>query len=274
MSNPSVVFITDLDRTIIHSKHPEEPVVEWMVQTKMVNRPDLDERAVEEVVERRAVTHMTQQAQNQLAELLSNPRFLFVPCTMRNKQQVERIDFLKAYQPSFMICTNGAQIYRNGQLDLVWDAKMRALVSKEDVLRDQQLVESQQLPPAEIRRTEEFYLTLKFEAETDAQVAVGVLKEVFPPRKRQVIQVGRKVFVIHPHIDKVHAVDYLMQDQAWEEEVYTAGDSIVDQWFTTRGQAILPAHATFKGSLSAVRTTQRGIRATEEILAYLKQALK
>lgn len=142
------------------------------------------------------------------------------------------------------------------------------------MLRDQQLIEAQELPPVEIRRTEEFYLTLKFETETEAQAAVCVLKEVFPPRERQVIQVGRKVFVIHPRIDKVHAVDYLMQDQAWEEEVYTAGDSVVDQWFTTRGQALLPAHATFKGCPSAIRTTQGGIRATEEILAYLKQALK
>ena len=273
MTKTQVIFMTDLDRTIIHSKHPGEPVVEWMSQTKLINRTDLDEEAVEEVVERRAVTHMTERAQAQLAQLLQDSRFVFIPCTMRNLQQVYRVDFLKTYQPAYMVCTNGAQIYRNGVLDLVWESKMRALVSKETLLREKQLIETLDLPSVEIRITEDFYLTLKFEDESEAQVATRVLKGVFSPHERQVIQVGRKVFVMHPQIDKVHAVDYLMQGEGWEERVYTSGDSLVDQWFTLRGQALLPAHATFKGCPSAIRTKESGIRATEEILAYLAEIL-
>ena len=266
-------FISDLDRTLIHSRYPNERVVELYTTTQVRMRDDLSASAWEEVVEIKPLTYMTEKAYQQLKELLNQPEGLLIPCTMRNLQQVKRIEFFKEKLPPIVICTNGAQIYREGKLDLTWERQMRALITRETLVEEKRQIEALNLPNVEIRITEDFYLTLKFEQEESASQSISRLKELFPPRHRQVIQVGRKVFIIHPSIDKVHAVDYVTQGQPWEDRVFTSGDSIVDQRFTRRGQAILPAHASFQGQPTDIRTQKSGIEATEEILSHLKQQI-
>ena len=57
------VFITDLDRTIIHSKNPDYTCVEKYND--------------------REITFMTEKSLIGLKELLSKEDFVFIPCTMR-----------------------------------------------------------------------------------------------------------------------------------------------------------------------------------------------
>lgn len=245
----SFVFISDLDRTLIHSQNPEYPVVEWLMKEKEKPRP---------------VTHMTLKSVEQLATLLADPDFQFIPCTMRNYEQVMRVGWLSYYQPALMICTNGAQIYVQGQLDLEWEQRMRRYVTQEELDQEQAMIEQLPIPSVEIRQTEGFYLTLKFKTEEAAMEAFRVIQPVFQETNRQVLQIGRKVFVMHKAFDKVHAVDYLLQDRT-DVTLYTAGDTEVDRQFTLRGQALLPKHATFRHAKAWVSETL-GIEATDELL--------
>ena len=84
-----IFFITDLDRTIIHSKHSGYRCVEKLGD--------------------REITYMTDYAYEKLHELLKIEEFMFIPCTMRNINQTLRVDFIRCYNPKIIICTNGAQ---------------------------------------------------------------------------------------------------------------------------------------------------------------------
>ena len=111
-----IFFITDLDRTIIHSKH-------------------IGYKCVEKLGDRE-ITYMTDYAYEKLHELLKREEFMFIPCTMRNINQTLRVDFIRSYNPKIIICTNGAQIYIDGKLDEIWDKQMKALCDKNELNRN------------------------------------------------------------------------------------------------------------------------------------------
>lgn len=244
-------FITDLDRTMIHSKHPGYYCVESIGEKE--------------------ITYMTLTSYEKLQELLRHQHLVFVPCTMRSLAQTTRIDFMKAYQPSFLICTNGAQIYIDGQLDLQWEQHMRALIDEAVVRQEFKKIQTLNVGYERLDLTEGFYISMKFSDDESAKAGWEVLMEQLET-EHEILLVGRKVFVMDARINKAHAVSYLIQRFAWKE-VVTSGDSEVDVEFTKIGRAILPQHACFKHEHATV-TTASGIRATEEILDYLLAELE
>ena len=244
-------FITDLDRTMIHSKHPRYYCVESIGEKE--------------------ITYMTLTSYEKLQEILRHQHLVFVPCTMRSLVQTMRIDFMKAYQPSFLICTNGAQIYIDGQLDVQWEQHMRALIDEAVVRQEFKKIQTLNVGYERLDLTEGFYISMKFSDDESAKAGWEVLMEQLET-EREILLVGRKVFVMDARINKAHAVSYLIQRFAWKE-VVTSGDSEVDAEFTKIGRAILPQHACFKHEHATV-TTASGIQATEEILDYLLAELE
>ncbi|MGL4973621.1 MAG: HAD family hydrolase [Culicoidibacterales bacterium] len=240
-------FITDLDHTLIHSQYPEHLCVE--------RHPD-----------RRPITYMTQQSYRLLLRVLMTPTIEVIPCTMRNWSQLQRIDWVQEYPPRLAICSNGAQIFVDGQLDEQWEGMMRERTPKQQVLDDYQKIVALDLKEVEIQKIEQFYLVVKCANVAYAKESIDVIKHVFAMR-RQVFRSGRKIFVITPEIDKKYAVDYLRTHYDLPN-IITSGDSIADRKFTMCGQAILPRHATFLHPQARL-TIRRGIAATEEILKYV-----
>lgn len=243
-----VYFITDLDRTIIHAKNKGFKCVEHIGD--------------------REITYMTDESYDGFLELLSNNYFKFVPCTMRNIKQTLRVDFIKEYNPKYMICTNGAQIYIDGVLDNDWDLKMKSIIDTNEVIENIKYIESLNLDVAEVRNIEGFYITIKCENNDDAKFSYDVLKDKFKDNIK-VIHIGVKIFIIDELINKINAVDYLV-DKLKIEKLFTAGDSVVDEEFTKRGKAMLPKHSSFKHK-NAYVSEKEGIHSTEDLVYFLKK---
>lgn len=243
-----IYFITDLDRTIIHAKNKGYKCVEYSGEKE--------------------ITYMTEKSYVDFLELLERKEFKFIPCTMRNITQTLRVEFIKNYNPSLIICTNGAQIYVDGCLDKQWDKKLKSFVSNTDVENDIKFVKSFDLPYEEVRNIEGFYITIKCKSKIDAFEVFNVLKDKFKANIK-VMHIGVKVFIIDERINKIHAVDYITEKYKIENLI-TAGDSEVDQDFTKRGKAIIPKHACFRHS-DAFVTVKEGIYSTEDLIDCLKK---
>lgn len=242
------VLITDLDRTIIHSKNPSFTCVEKY--------------------NGREITFMTDKAIEILDDLLSRKDFVFVPCTMRKFHQTMRVDFISEYKPKYMICENGAQIYVDGELDEEWEAHMRTIVNPSKVENGIEKIKSLNFNFRDLLNIDGFYIAISFHNENDANDAYESIASMFE-NPFNTIQVGRKIFVIHNMIDKVYAVEYLVKKYNIGRFI-TSGDSEADERFTTLGDAILPRHASFRHWDAAV-TGKTGIYSTEDILNYVKE---
>ena len=225
-------LITDLDRTIIHSRNKGFKCVESIGD--------------------RAITYMTEYSYNKLQQLLKLDKFIFIPCTMRSIEQTLRVGFIREYNPKIMICSNGAQIYINGKLDLEWDNYMRNFVTMREIENN----------------IEDFYINVKFKNDEEAIEKYKIIYDKFD-KNFMVGQVAAKVFIINKNINKIKAVDYIIK-KCNINKLITSGDSDVDKEFTTRGQAILPKHSTFTHK-NAIVTKQKGIYATDELLNIVER---
>lgn len=242
-------FITDLDRTIIHSKHKGYKCVEKIGDKE--------------------ITYMTDEAYKKLQNLLMNNNFMFIPCTMRNINQIMRIDFLREYNPQIIICSNGAQIYINGELDCEWNnymikvCNLSTIGNNIEYLKELQIKLKDVINVIEVRNIEDFYITVKCYNSVEAQKFYEIIKDNFESDLK-VLRIEAKIFIMHEKIDKVYAVDYII-NKFGLTNIITAGDSEVDRRFTSRGICILPKHSSFTHR-SAIRTQQSKIESTEEIL--------
>lgn len=252
----NIFFITDLDRTIIHSKHKGYKCVEKLGD--------------------REITYMTNYAYDKLQELLKNELFIFIPCTMRSISQTLRVDFIRVYNPRIIICTNGAQIYIDGKLDNEWDKQMKNLCNYNELIENINYIEElkeiykESINIIDVRNIENFYITVKCKDSEEANKFYYIIKDKFS-KNIDVLKIEAKIFIIHKKINKVYAVDYIVK-KFNIKNLITSGDTEVDKEFTTRGIAILPKHSSFKHD-KAIITRKDKINSTEEILDYINDLL-
>ena len=251
-----IFFITDLDRTIIHSKHRGYKCVEKL--------------------EDREITYMTDYAYEKLQALLRREEFIFIPCTMRNINQTLRVDFIRDYNPEIIICTNGAQIYIDGKLDEAWDKQMKSLCNQDELNENINYLEKlkkeykERIGVIEIRNIEDSYITVKCIDSYEAEKLYNIINNKFG-KNINVLRIEAKIFIIHNRINKVYAVDYIIE-RFNIKKLITSGDTEVDREFTSRGITILPKHSSFKHE-KAIITEKSKIHATEEILDYINKII-
>lgn len=240
-------FISDLDKTLIFSGYQEGICVEKYND--------------------RNITFMTQNGFNLLQEVLQN--VVFIPCTMRNLHQTLRIDFIFKYNPKYMICTNGCEIYINGKLDKNWENIVRKKILVEEILNLQKQVDNLRLKHLiENRSVSDFFLALKFNT-THLDEELKILRQIIP-NTYNIQQDKHKIFLLNKSIDKSNAINYLKENYLIEDKIVVAGDSKADENMTKLSyvKAFIPKHATFKNK-KAIQTKQEGILATEEILTNI-----
>lgn len=241
-------LITDLDRTIIHSQNPGFLCVEKL--------------------EDREITYMTEYSIKKLNKLLSKEDFVFVPCSMRNYTQTMRVGFVSKYNPKYMICDNGAQIFVDGILDKEWDTYVKSLVNVEDVLSGIDKISSLPYRFRDIRNIDDFYIAISFYDDDETNKAYNDISNLFV-HPYNTMKIGRKIFVIHEKIDKSFAVKFFMDKYKIENCIF-AGDSEVDEKFTSLGKAALPNHASFRHE-GAFVSLNSGISSTDEILDFVEE---
>lgn len=239
-------FITDLDRTIIYSKNKGFKCVEKIGD--------------------REITYMTDYSYKLFNKILKKENFQFIPCTMRNITQTLRVEFIKEYNPNIIICTNGAEIYINGEIDPFWNDVMRKVIDIKEVEEDIRSIKSLNINYQEVRNIEGFYVAIKFESDKLADEAYNLLKDKFQSYK-EVIKIWSKIFIIHKEINKLRATDYII-DRFNMKNIITSGDSQVDSEFTKRGISIIPKHSSFRHKGSII-TKQEGIYSADELMDKL-----
>lgn len=229
-----------------------------------------------EKLEDREITYMTDYAYEKLQALLKREEFIFIPCTMRNINQTLRVDFIRSYNPKIIICTNGAQIYIDGKLDKVWDKQMKYLCDENELNENINYLEKlkeeykERIGVIEIRNIEDFYITVKCIDSYEAEKLYNIINNKFG-KNINVLRIEAKIFIIHNRINKVYAVDYIIE-RFNIKKLITSGDTEVDREFTSRGITILPKHSSFKHE-KAIITEKSKIHATEEILDYINKIM-
>lgn len=108
MTEQSVMFASDLDRTLIYSANS------MLLQGEDHEAPPM---VVTEVYNGAPLSYMTQRAQHLLEEITE--RSVFVPVTTRTRAQFTRVQ-LPGRGRGYAVTTNGAVIIHNGEVDEDW----------------------------------------------------------------------------------------------------------------------------------------------------------
>ena len=195
---------------------------------------------------------------------------------MRNINQTFRVDFIRDYNPKIIICTNGAHIYIDGKLDKAWDKQMKSLCNQDELNENINYLEKlkkeykERIGVIEIRNIEDSYITVKSIDSYEAEKLYNIINNKFG-KNINVLRIEAKIFIIHNIINKVYAVDYIIE-RFNIKKLITSGDTEVDREFTSRGITILPKHSSFKHE-KAIITEKSKIHATEEILDYINKII-
>lgn len=240
-------FISDLDGTLVYSKEPNHICIE--------KKGDKE------------ITYITKSSISKLDTLLNKVEF--IPCSMRSKEQINRIDFIRKYNPKYMIACNGASIYINGEKDEKWEQHIRSIVPQSEIENLIKEVERLNLPTTLIYNVEDYFLAISFSTKEEASFYVDKIKYLAPSNDYLVYSINRKIYFINKNINKAFAVDYLNKYYDLGN-IHTAGDTLVDKYFTSLSyvQAYLPKHVEFSNNKAFI-TKSSGINALDELLDEL-----
>lgn len=247
-------FISDLDQTLIYSK-------------RNINI-DKDQVKCVEYINEKSITYMTNTAYQNFNSLIQNPEFNFIPCTLRDFNLAMRISFINNHLPKFMICDNGGRIYINGKEDLNYRKKIEQIIDNELLMKYKKEIEKI-ITDGYVKYNNQSFLTCIFTSKETAEIQKKeIINNIIDTTLVSYELQNRKLYIIPKKLDKVNAVQYLIQEYNIQNLI-TSGDGKVDEKFTSLGQQILlPKHAVFSNILE-VRTNYDGILAGEEIINKL-----
>ena len=183
-------FISDLDKTLIYTKYPNEICVEYK--------------------DGKPISYMTEKGLSLMKKILT--KSIFIPCTMRNLEQTMRINFIKEYNPKFIICQNGANIYINGKLDLEWAEYISQFIKTDELEFMKKGIELLNMPIDRIKIIEGINIEIKFPDSSMCTSFLNLIKcQAF--EWYQVIHAKgrRKINIFHKKINKKYAVEYLIK---------------------------------------------------------------
>ena len=243
-----LIFISDLDGTIVYSGYPEELCVEYRGEDE--------------------ITYMTAEAHKLFTNLLNKPDFIFIPCTLRSVEQTSRISFIKEGKAEWLICDNGFSIYHKEALDEHWDSLMQSELSKypnEEIYKRLLTFIASHSERCRIKDNRSAFFTVIFD---NAEIATSHFSEIVSivgNKSYNFDLQGRKMYVLPKFLNKVLAVKYLL-NRLPKGKIITAGDSSVDELFIQCGNVtIIPQHSHIQKP-SAIITNNRKIKAGEDII--------
>lgn len=214
------IFFSDLDKTLLMSGFPNEKCVEY----KTVLATYENNILVDEV--KNKITFMTEKGFNLMQEVLK--KVLFIPTTMRNLEQTKRIDWIREYNPKYIICSNGCEIYVNGEKDEDWEAFVRDEISSWQVKQDNdrgRFIEDFEV--IECRNVNGYYFVWKLN-HTITEQDKRVLKLFCPYDFRLQID-GKKAFFLPKQFNKAKAIEFLLEKYNLKGNIFVAGDSEADK---------------------------------------------
>lgn len=255
-----MIFASDLDQTLIYSVRSKgEAAIEEMVPV--------------ELHEGRHISFMTKPAIEKLEQLTCMARF--VPVTTRIPRQFNRIFGIReAFNPEYVIVSNGGTILVNGEIDQEWHSFVRDAVKQHCAAHTEiaslfaGIASSHWVKSNDL--CDELFYSIVVERE---HLPLEALKEL----RLQLARLGwsyslqgRKIYLVPEKVSKGAAIQYVKEKLA-STFVYAAGDSLLDESLLLAADyAISPVHGELGrlyGAHPHIQFTEaRGAFASEELL--------
>ncbi|WP_419960774.1 HAD family hydrolase [Psychrobacillus sp. BM2] len=259
----TILFASDLDRTLIYSKNS---------RGQEVGEQDF---AAVEWVDEKPTAFMTNKGLQLFQQIASSITFL--PVTTRTAEQYNRITglFHTAEKPKYAIVSNGAVILEDGNPLAEWSDKVIAqmqqdLTSIEHVLPQLDSYKKNKFV-LKVMQAESWFVYLIIDEHTFSVEDFENLSEIFYQQGFTLSHQGRKVYIMPTCINKSTALQFVKERIA-ATTVIAAGDSMLDYEMVLKAnQGFIPSHgeAILKGGdlpSHVSITNQAGVLAGEEIL--------
>jgi hydroxymethylpyrimidine pyrophosphatase-like HAD family hydrolase len=250
-------FASDLDRTLIFSHRMLEAYG--------------SEGHVEciELLDGKPISYISAKTKAILKQI--NEDMFFIPVTTRTIEQYKRIQlFRDEIVPEYAITSNGGAILKRGTVLKEWTLQVERLLRNSTPLEEMMkkiVVLDDTSWIKNIKPGDDVFFYVIVHTECFSESRFIELRALGDHLGWQVSLQGRKLYFIPKVLNKWMAVDYL-RNALGLNDVYTAGDSILDLELITNGTyGMAPLHGeVVEGSHSLNKTREAGIKASEEIV--------
>ncbi|MEK3979047.1 HAD hydrolase family protein [Psychrobacillus sp. FSL K6-2836] len=266
----TILFASDLDRTLIYSKNS---------RGKEVSEQDF---AAVEWINEKPTAFMTNKGL-QLFQHIS-PSITFLPVTTRTAEQYNRITglFHIAEKPKYAIVSNGAVILEDGKVLTEWSDKVIAQMQQDRTSIEHVLPQLDAYTKnkfvLKVMQAESWFVYLIIDEDAFSVEDFEYLSQIFYQQGFTLSHQGRKVYIMPTCINKSTALQFVKERVA-ATTVIAAGDSMLDfDMVLNANHGFIPSHgeAIHKGGSLPPHvsiTNQTGVLAGEEILKKVSDYL-
>lgn len=255
-----MLFITDLDRTLIYSH-------------LFLDEAECAYRLIEKKGEK-PIAYMSEKAITLLERLHQVAHI--VPITLRNEEEFHRIDLFKEKViPEFFVTNNGGTIYYKGKEDMEYtqqiQGQMESLTISHEMIKTHFLKCYQGKIEKVVNCGDLVWLFMGQKDQIDEE-GITIFKKQFATLGWQIDVSGRKIYVYPYFVTKWKAATYI-QNKYYHEPIFAAGDSIFDREMVEKAErGMIPKKCYIEESVkhNVLISEHAGLRAAEDIL---KEAL-
>lgn len=266
----TILFASDLDRTLIYSKNS---------RGTEVNEQDL---SAVEWVDDKPVAYMTNKGIELFNQLPSEINFL--PVTTRTASQYQRITglFNEQYQPTYAIVSNGAVILENGKPLVEWSEKINQQLKQDCTTIEHVLPQLQAYAEKDfvlkVLQAESWFVYMIIDEKMFSVEDLENLSNIFYEQGFTLSHQGRKLYIMPNCINKSIALQFV-KEQIGASTVLAAGDSYLDlDMVMSADHGFIPSHGEAVQKIDSLPphisiTQQTGVLAGEEILKIVSNYL-
>ncbi|MFJ7826003.1 HAD family hydrolase [Psychrobacillus sp. NPDC096623] len=266
----TILFASDLDRTLIYSKNS---------RGQEVNEEDF---AAVEWIDEKPTAFMTIKGLQLFQQIASSTTFL--PVTTRTAEQYNRITGLyhNIEKPKYAIVSNGAVILEDGKPLAEWSDNVIAQMQQNRTSIAHVLPQldayTQNKFVLKVMQAESWFVYLIIDEQAFSVEDFENLSQIFYQQGFTLSHQGRKVYIMPTCINKASALQFVAERIA-ANKVIAAGDSMLDfDMVLNADEGFIPSHgeATHKSEHLPPHvsiTKQSGVLAGEEILIKVSNYL-
>ncbi len=205
---PMLLFLSDLDNTLIYSYKKDIGKEKFLVETK----------------DGKELSFMTKNSAFMLSEL--QKKLQFIPVTTRSKDQYDRITFYPHWKPEYALVANGGILLHQGKIVDTWyENSLEYIQETQAQLEHSLTLLSQDLHiTLQGRKVDGLFIFAKSSCPSKT---IGLLENALDLSLIQVYQNGQKVYVFPKILNKGLAAKRI-KEYFHPNYVFAAGDSIFD----------------------------------------------